>query len=77
MKKKSAGILFSLSVAGFIIASSNAHANTSGETNEPIHNIEQSVNKDDNVQQNISSTKIKTFLLKIQQEQIMNLKMTL
>lgn len=61
MKKKSAGILFSLSVAGFIIASSNAHANTSGETNEPIHNVEQSVNKDDNVQQNISSTEDKNI----------------
>ncbi|XVL44867.1 metallophosphoesterase [Staphylococcus equorum] len=61
MKKKSTGILFSLSVAGFIIASSNAHANTSGETNEPIHNIEQSVNKDDNVQQNISSTEDKNI----------------
>ncbi|MEK4560604.1 metallophosphoesterase [Staphylococcus sp. FSL K6-3157] len=61
MKKKSSGILFSLSVAGFIIASSNAHANTSGETNEPIHNIEQSVNKDDSVQQNISSTEGKNI----------------
>lgn len=61
MKKKSTGILFSLSVAGFIIASSNTHANTSGETNEPIHNIEQSVNKDDNVQQNISSTEDKNI----------------
>ncbi|UNP85276.1 metallophosphoesterase [Staphylococcus equorum] len=61
MKKKSSGILFSLSVAGFIIASSNAHANTSGETNEPIHNIEQSVNKDDYIQQNISSTEDKNI----------------
>ncbi|RIL53317.1 N-acetylmuramoyl-L-alanine amidase [Staphylococcus equorum] len=61
MKKKSTGILFSLSVAGFIIASSNAHANTSGETNEPIHNIEQSVNKDDYIQQNISSTEDKNI----------------
>ncbi|WP_432722885.1 metallophosphoesterase [Staphylococcus equorum] len=61
MKKKSAGILFSLSVAGFIIASSNAHANTSGETSEPIHNIEQSVNKNDYIQQNISSTEDKNI----------------
>ncbi|XVL40937.1 metallophosphoesterase family protein [Staphylococcus equorum] len=61
MKKKSAGILFSLSVAGFIIASSNAHANTSGETREPIHNIEQSVNKNDYIQQNISSTEDKNI----------------
>ncbi|MDG0841933.1 hypothetical protein M4L39_00650 [Staphylococcus equorum] len=61
MKKKSSGILFSLSVAGFIIASSNAHANTSGETNEQIHNVEQSVNKDDNIQQNITSTEDKNI----------------
>lgn len=61
MKKKSTGILFSLSVAGFIMASSNAHANTSGKTSEPIHNVEQSVNKDDYIQQNISSTEDKNI----------------